>query len=128
MLQDGPHGLGGTAVQLQPAVDEEVPDVSTYGIDWAVAGNPSFMNHLLQNNPQDHPEGNPFAVRLAKLSDVPCEPPGCPFTIEQVRWLDDELVSQSNTVSRNMEVQRLVWTEALRLCAFLTSSHTNLHL
>lgn len=116
LLQDGPRGIH---TQLNPPEDH-VENIAAYGIDWDVASDPALMDHLLQNNPHDLVNANPFdATGPARLSDVPCEPPNCPFTEAQVEWLDDTLTQRVNMQSRNMDIRRVVWIEALSLCAYL---------
>lgn len=114
-LQDGPRGLE----QLVEPVDEEVEDPNTYGIDWDVANDATLMTHLLTENPQEWEERNPFAPGLDDLSHVPCDAPGCPFTLEQVRYLDERLSAAVDIHSRNMNVRRLVWRAAMGICSEL---------
>ncbi|KAJ7482749.1 hypothetical protein FB451DRAFT_1338262 [Mycena latifolia] len=112
MLQDGPRGL-----EYSPnPIDEPVDDVSTYGIDWDVADDPALMTHLLDHNPQDWSERNPFAPGLDALSHVPCEPPDAPFSPEEITIIDAELAAQVDVTSRSMHVRRLVWVKAMEVC------------
>ncbi|KAJ7842983.1 hypothetical protein B0H14DRAFT_3086611 [Mycena olivaceomarginata] len=112
MLQDGPRGL---EYRTDP-VSEAVEDPSTYGIDWTVADDPALMAHLLEQNPQDWANHNPFAPGPDELSHVPCDAPDSPFTAEQIRNLDTQLSAEVDTRSRSMHVRRLVWTKAMELC------------
>lgn len=121
MIQDGPRGLEGIA---EP-VDEEVEDVASYGIDWVDAEDPALMQHLLNNNPHDWDEDNPFAPGPTQLSHVPCDPPDCPFSQDEIQQLDEELGRRVNTASRSMEIRRLVWIEAFSLCAHLYQARQN---
>lgn len=104
---------------MTPPDDEEINDYATYGIDWDVADDPTLMNHLLQQNPQDWADSNPFATGpdSGQLSHVECEPPGSPFSLEQIAHFDD-LLHQSGVdlLSRNMGIRRLVWKRALDIC------------
>ena len=84
MVQDGPRGIG----HMYDAVDEPVDDTASYGVDWDVADDSRLMVHLLHENPQDWEHENPFHGQPTQLSDVPCEPPNCPFTATQVDLLD----------------------------------------
>lgn len=120
LLQDGPRGVQAHA----DPIDEQVEDVAAYGVDWDVAANPVLMQHLLQHNPQDQARPNPFNIANgpAALSDVPCEPPDCPFTTEQVQWLDLILSQRVNLDSRSMDSRRAVWIEALSLCSYLAEN------
>ena len=116
MVQDGPQGI---QQLLNEPVDEEVDDPATYGIDWEVADDFTLMNHLLQENPQEWEEDNPFSLvpTSGLLSHVECEPQGSPFSPEQITHMD-HLLQQSgiDLHSRSMNIQRLVWTEALEIC------------
>ena len=102
MVQDGPWGI---QQLLNEPVDEEVDDPATYSIDWEVADDFMLMNHLLQENPQEWEDNNPFSLVLTSglLSHVECEPPSSPF-------------SPIDLHSRSMNIQRLVWMEALEIC------------
>jgi hypothetical protein len=111
MVQDGPRGLQ----QIFEPVDEVVEDIASYGVDWQVANEPRLMQHLLEQNPQDWENENPFRAPPAQLSDVPCEPPNCPFTPEQVALLDETLRGRVDVTSRNMGIRRLVWQEAFHI-------------
>ncbi|KAJ7828527.1 hypothetical protein B0H13DRAFT_1656189 [Mycena leptocephala] len=115
MVQDGPRGIG----HMREPVDEPVEDVAGYGVDWEVAAEPRLMHHLLEQNPQDWEDENPFhAPPSGQLSDVPCDPPTCPFTPEQVVLLDETLQQRVDVTSRNMVIRRMVWCEAFNICSF----------
>ncbi|TDL14340.1 hypothetical protein BD410DRAFT_734244 [Rickenella mellea] len=87
MVQDGPRGI---QALLQPP-DDPIPtdEVESYGIDWAVNDDPTLMTHLLESNPQDWDDQNPFGTPStpSHLSHVPCDPPNCPFTNQEVELL-----------------------------------------
>ena len=116
MVQDGPHGI---QQLLNEPVDEEVDNPTTYGIDWEVADDFTLMNHLLQENPQEWEDDNPFSIvpTSHSLSNVECEPPGSPFSPEQITHMDHLLLQSSiDLYSRSMNIRRLVWKEALEIC------------
>lgn len=113
MLQDGSRGLDGV---VTPAEEEGEIDPATYGVDWQVAAEPRFMNHLFQQNPQELGGGNPFSNAPDHQAHVPCVPPNCPFTVEQVQWLNETLAAEANLRSRSMQMRRLVWVKGLELC------------
>lgn len=117
MIQDGPRGIITQDGVPQPA--DEVDDLASYGIDWEVADDAVLMQHLLENNPQDWDDDNPFSLGPTKLSEVVCDPPNCPFSEEQVEYLGQELSGRVDIDSRNMQVRRLVWVDALALCTQL---------
>ncbi|KAJ7754330.1 hypothetical protein DFH07DRAFT_868568 [Mycena maculata] len=104
MIQDGPRGLE----QFIEPPSEPLEDPSTYGIDWDVIDNPTLMRHHLMENPEEWADHNPFAPAVQDLSDVPCEPPSCPFSPEQILYLDDNLAAAVDITSRSMEVRKLV--------------------
>ncbi|KAF7364508.1 hypothetical protein MVEN_00319500 [Mycena venus] len=91
MLQDGPRGL---EYRAEPPSDD-VEDPTTYGIDWDVADDSTLMTHLLDQNPQDWDEHNPFSPRQDALPHVPCDAPDAPLelTREHIAALDAELAS-----------------------------------
>ncbi|KAJ6620109.1 hypothetical protein B0H10DRAFT_2163679 [Mycena sp. CBHHK59/15] len=111
-LNDGPRGLERMAAPL----DEEVPDPTTYGIDWEVVDDPTLMHHHLMQNPQEWENNNPFAPSVQDLSEVPCEPPDSPFTPAQIAHLDREIAAAVDLTSRSMNIRKLVWKEAFRIC------------
>jgi hypothetical protein len=112
MIQDGPRGIQ----RLLTALDEDVDDLSAYGVDWEDMEDAVVMNHLLDQNPQDWDDENPFTTAPSSLSEVICEPPNCPFTSAQVDYLDRQLALRVDVGSRNMNTRRLVWLRALELC------------
>lgn len=114
LVQDGARGV---SFDREP-VDEQVDDPQAYGVDWDVADDPQLMAHLLENNPQDWDESNPFQVAPSSFSDVPCEAPGCPFTLEEVALLNESLAAdpQVDLSSRNMQMRRRLWVVALNVC------------
>lgn len=118
LLQDGPRGLH----HLQPRDDPLPPeDIATYGIDWADADNPRYMNHLREHNPDDVGPDNVFTSAPVTLSHIAVETPHCPLTAIQIAGLDDALARRVDLSSRSMEIRRLVWVEALRLCRYFNT-------
>ncbi|KAJ6608183.1 hypothetical protein B0H10DRAFT_2166639 [Mycena sp. CBHHK59/15] len=111
-LNDGPRGLE----RMVTPLDEEVPDPTTYGIDWEVIDDPTLMHHHLMQNPQEWENNNPFAPSVQDLSEVPCEPPDSPFTPAQIAHLDREITAAVDLTSRSMNIRKLVWKEAFRIC------------
>ena len=111
MIEDGPRGIEGLA-----EVDDMVDDLTTYGVDWQVAEDAALMGHLIANNVNDHPQDNPFAVGPPTLSHVECEPPLSPLPVDKVEDIDIQLAALFDIETCSMEVRRLVWQHALRLC------------
>ncbi len=115
-LHDGLRGLDTLG---PPAGDENFGDYTEYGIDWEAAEDPALMDHLLERDEDEWNEVNPFLVTPAtgpqRLSNVPCDPPNCPFTPWELQELDIHLAHAVDRGSRSMEVRRLVWIAALQI-------------
>ncbi|KAJ7231487.1 hypothetical protein C8J57DRAFT_1439843 [Mycena rebaudengoi] len=113
MLREGPRGIAALTEE------EEIEDLNEYGVDWEVNDDPELMAHLVANNTNEtpHVSEDPFASAStpANLSEVLCEPPGCPFTPEQLQVLDTQLAASVDLFSRNMNVRRIVWQTALEI-------------
>lgn len=103
MLQDGPRGVGHVHEPPEDMLDPQ--DMAGYDIDWAVAEDVHLMGHLLEQNPTDSEDENPFANEPALLSHVPCNPPDCPLDDAQVALLDAQLAVLVNINSRDMGIQ-----------------------
>ncbi|KAJ7251928.1 hypothetical protein C8J57DRAFT_1451539 [Mycena rebaudengoi] len=113
MLQDGPRGVEHAA---DVVVDEPLDDPTTHGIDWDVANDPTLMQHLFTENPQEWEDRNPFAQGPDQFSHVLCDAPDAPFSPEQIAYLDQQLALAVDRNSRSMHVRWAVWKEAFRLC------------
>ena len=114
LVQDGPRGL-----DFQGDLEDDiVHDLAGYGVDWDVADDAQLMAHLLENNPRDWDESNPFHSPPSSFSHVPCDEPGCPFTVDEIALLDATLGAHPlvDMGSRNMQMRRVVWTVALNAC------------
>ncbi|KAJ6568473.1 hypothetical protein B0H19DRAFT_938976 [Mycena capillaripes] len=115
MLREGPRGISSF---LMPE-EEGIEDINEYGIDWEVNEEPELAAHLLENNAHERTtnetNNDPFASAStpANLSEVLCDPPGCPFTPAQLHILDQHLSTSVDLFSRNMSVRRTVWVRAL---------------
>ena len=120
IVQDGPRGL----FALNPPEDEP-ENIEEYGIDWRDFADPMLMAHHLEHNPQAWEEQNPFQTGPHNFSDVPCEPPNCPFDPPAVASLNAYLHANVDLQSRSMEVRRVVWVKALEYCTALAA--TQLH-
>lgn len=112
MLQEGLRG-----VSTHGPADEEVEDLASYGVDWEVNDNEHLMSHLLDNNPEEWEDDNPFISSSlpGTLTEVLCDPPNCPFTEQQVSDLDTALSRRVDLFSKSMRVRRLIWQEALQI-------------
>ncbi|KAJ7808019.1 hypothetical protein B0H14DRAFT_2525505 [Mycena olivaceomarginata] len=113
MLREGPRGISSHLHS-----EEEIEDINEYGIDWEVNTEPELIAHLLENNPHERSTtSDPFASAStpANLSEVLCDPPGCPFTPAQLQLLDERLSTSVDLFSCNMNVRRLIWVRALEV-------------
>ena len=92
--------------------EEDVQDMEDYGIDWEAADDKQLVCQL-----QEQAE-NPFdGYALDTLNEVPCKPPECPLTRDQVNALDSMLVTQFNmSIARDMDVYMSIWIQALTWC------------
>jgi hypothetical protein len=75
-----------------------------------------LMNHLLEHNPQEWEDENPFTTGPLTLSHVPCDPPETPFADDAVQMLMGHLQHHVDMRSHSMQTRWLVWTEALLFC------------
>ena len=127
ILQEGVRGVTRHTIPL----DEHIPaqDLPSYGVDWEAIGNRSLMTHHSLHNPNDL-QTNPFLVAStpSQLSVVICDPPNCPFSVEEKQWFFHSLIHDSSIdlASRNMTMRRLTWERALLICAqiYQSSSRT----
>ena len=97
-------------------------DPAVYGIDWDVANDVPLMRHLLDNNPQEWEDNNPFATQPSTLSHVPRDPPDAPFALGALDLLMVHLQGRVDLTSRSMAVRRLIWQEAILFCRDLYSN------
>lgn len=117
MLQSGPRGLNA----VEPQTDENIENLDAYGIDWEVLDDHRIMEHFHANNPHHDSDANitgSFTLTGAPptLSGVQVDSPGCPFTTDQVDYMDYRLSQLIDCTSRHMDVRRLVWENALTIC------------
>ncbi|KAJ7094475.1 hypothetical protein B0H15DRAFT_776143 [Mycena belliarum] len=125
MTRDGARGLEATENASEPEAEDMTPEeLAGYGVDYEAQGNPRLMDHLLEHNPQEWENENPFLAGSApdKFTTVICDPPGCPLSLAQRDRLDLFLLQRVDATSRDMNVRKLIWIEALRICQELTSA------
>ncbi|KAJ6561379.1 hypothetical protein DFH09DRAFT_920889, partial [Mycena vulgaris] len=115
LLEQGPRGIG----HLIHAEEEAVTDITQFGVDLAAQRVPAIVAHHIENNGNDWDHYHPFAAVSAPnlMSEVVVEAPNCPFTAEQCAALDVELSQVADVQSHDMAVRKLVWKEALAICA-----------
>jgi hypothetical protein len=113
MVEDGPRGLA----HLLNEEDMDGLDLATYGIDWEAQEDPVLMRHFFDNNPEDR-TGNDFTpvTAPARMSEVICDSPGSPLTVEQQQMVQEVINDVVDTTSRNMTIRRLIWQIAFDLC------------
>ncbi|KAI0696071.1 hypothetical protein BC835DRAFT_1272356 [Cytidiella melzeri] len=121
MMQEGIRGT------MRPHVpmDEEVPphELPNYGVDWDVIQNaPHLMAHHQLNNADDVGAiPNPFtaASMPTQFATVICEPPNCPFSVEERRAFEQAMARDPlvDLQSHAMPIRRFVWQRARLICA-----------
>ncbi|KAF7308851.1 hypothetical protein MKEN_01085000 [Mycena kentingensis (nom. inval.)] len=112
LLEDGPRGSD----HLPEPAEEVVEDPATYGIDWDAAQDLRIMQHLLENNPEEWDEHNPFGPANIRFSHVPCDPPDGPLSADQLAALDAHLAVTIDMQSRSMDVRAMAWDISLAFC------------
>lgn len=119
MVEEGPRGL--EVLAMREPVDEQVAeaDLADYGIDWEVHEDVAAMERILDNNPEDWEDDNPFAntTRPVQMNEVVCEQPNCPFSDEELNEFKSRVVDSGlNFTSRSMQTRRLIWQTSLDIC------------
>ncbi|KAH9854258.1 hypothetical protein C2E23DRAFT_867706 [Lenzites betulinus] len=112
------HGAQGVEERLRREPSPE--SLQEFGIDWGVLEDRDVMAHFQEHNGEVHgtSSGHAFApgTRPERLSEVICNEPNCPFTLEQIQRLDAILLGLVDTNSRDMNVRQTVWSSALQIC------------
>ncbi|KAK0231647.1 hypothetical protein EDD85DRAFT_956407 [Armillaria nabsnona] len=116
MIADGPQGLADLFARL---VDDEVEDIEAFGIDWDMANNTTYMDHLQWHNPDEWDATNLFLAAPPKMAHVLVDLPECPFNQESMDILATALAERVDLMLRQMDVHHLVWLEAMNLCNYL---------
>ena len=118
MIQNGPQGI-------DPADDEEIEDIDSYGIDWEDYNNDNIFHHHCRANHTDHADNlddNPFMTnRPERMTQVNVDAPGCPLMEEQITFLNSQLNALPYIHSWSMDSYRLIWISALQICAHIFS-------
>jgi hypothetical protein len=116
MIQNGPRGI-------HPADDDEIEDMQSYGIDWEDFDDDDILEHHRQANQTDNPDDNPFMPhRPERLTRIDVTEPGCPFTEDQIIYLNSELNALPYIHSRTMDSYRLIWISGLRISEHIFSA------
>lgn len=113
LIQDGPRGVDFISQVVNEQGEEE--DIAQFGIDWPIMENHTFMSHWADHNSVEAQNDNVFVDPIPVLSDVPCDPPNCPFNTEEVELLNEHLRLQFGDTlgSQDMEIRRIHWIIAL---------------
>ena len=120
MIEHGARGLSSTSATSEAHVPPT--QLVEYGVDWETLDNPLLMNHHLQHNVDNDNASaappNPFSVSGTpfRLSEVICVAPLAPLSPAEIQYLNSQLSVMVDIGSRSMQVRRVVWSNALRLC------------
>lgn len=119
MVQNGIRG-----VQIV-SEDEDVDiDFQEYGIDWDDIQHPRIRQHHDVHNPipTEGVNDNPFVVNHpTRLSHVDLLDPRCPFTADQITYLDSQLYLLPSFHLHDMHSRRLTWINALAIATHILS-------
>ncbi|KZV64275.1 hypothetical protein PENSPDRAFT_615635 [Peniophora sp. CONT] len=121
MLEHGPRGM---QRRTAPHVDN-VDDVPAYGVDFDIFNDANVVAHHMDNNEHDWESGNPFdtVAPPERTQEVVCEPANCPFTAQEVAYLDQQLRLRVDVTSTSMDGRRAVWIEALTISRYIASQN-----
>lgn len=117
MIHDGARGL------RHILEEEPIEDLATYGVDWETLHDRALMRHFLQENPQEWEDENPFTTP-GNLSHVPCEPPNCPLSQEEIGILNAGLQERVDLNTGSMLQRRQIWLEACNIAEYLVATRT----
>ncbi|KAJ7127763.1 hypothetical protein C8R44DRAFT_616395 [Mycena epipterygia] len=124
ILRDGARGFTIDDARMAQQEADSAPmsqeEAATFGVDYEAHGDARLMAHLAENNQDEWEDNNdnPFVPDVAPehRPHVVCEPPNSPLSAAQIAVLDARLRACVDLTSRDMEVRKLVWRQALRIC------------
>lgn len=121
IIESGTRGIdenGNVLPAFEPIADDLDPDqVHEYGIDWEALDDNQILQHHVGHNHPDHLTNNPFVAHWPEeYHVVEVLEPNCPFSQEQVAWLDQAL--QGFPVE-TMDQCQTIWAYALNLSLHL---------
>ena len=97
--------------EVTEAHEEAIEDLAKFGVDYDAMEDGALIDHLQAHN------GNPFHDHAPNhFNKVRCEAPEPPLTVDQLRVLDNTLREDFDLATKNMEVWKLIWDRALRVC------------
>lgn len=111
MIQNGPRGI--STLRVEPPLEEDIPNLEEYGVDWEALEDEELMEHHLETN-DFVPVGAP-----PEMAEVFVEPFDCPLNPAQVRQLNEHMVGEVDVNSNDMLVRRRMWVVALTKCRSL---------
>lgn len=119
MLERGPRGLHSVASHNPTPVEPTEDELASYGVDWEEHQRADVMDHLLQRDPQEWEDDNPFQLvsTPSTLNEVICEAPNCPLSAEQVHLLDAQLDELFDMSTSDMAMRRTIWQRSLSICS-----------
>lgn len=119
MVEHGARGLDRFA-GVDSADIEPLEDPVDFGIDYEALHNTTIMNQHHAANPTEQSNGSFIQDNTPQhFSNVPCEPPNCPFAPEDVEILDQclaDIFPLDILKSRSMRDRTAIWDKALELC------------
>ncbi|RDX44747.1 hypothetical protein OH76DRAFT_1359219 [Lentinus brumalis] len=115
------HGARGFSYIIPPPPEEPIDDLFNYGIDWDVLDDAGLTRHHSEHNPDpdvvNHPDAHAGGVVIPqRLSEVTCDPPRCPISVDVVAMLNQHLSYHFDLDCRDMVVRRALWRSALNFC------------
>ncbi|KAJ7086579.1 hypothetical protein C8R44DRAFT_836340 [Mycena epipterygia] len=108
ILRDGAHGFTIDDARMAQQEADSAPmsqeEAATFGVDYEAHGDARLMAHLAENN---HDDTAPM---------LSASPRSSPLSAAQIAVLDARLRACVDLTSWDMEVRKLVWCQALRIC------------
>ncbi|KAJ6461656.1 hypothetical protein DFH09DRAFT_1254947 [Mycena vulgaris] len=91
----------------------------SFGVDFETQADSRIMDHLRANNPEEADHDNPFLTDCTPQNrpHVVCDAPDAPLSAAQIALLDERLCARVDLASRDMGLRKLIWQEALAICA-----------
>jgi hypothetical protein len=108
------NGVCGIQVEDLPQPSED--DIAEYGIDWDDIENPHTMQHHQDYNDTGDAYANPFLTNNPdQMLHIEVPMPRCPFSVEQIHYLDTQLSLLPFFSHQDMNSRCLLWIDALAI-------------